>query len=264
MLVGFIVKGEVYVEEEITLDLRDLFYIIKKRLKLIIVITLACTLISGVVSFVFLKPVYESSTSIIVGRPQGNEQNLASDITLYQKLIQTYIEIAKSKLVADDAVTRLDGRYTAREIQDAISITPQTNTQIIVLKAQSEFPGEAVQIATAVTNSFIEKSKTVFPTGGDIQIMDRPQIPLNPVKPNKKLNVAIAFLIGLLGSTGIVFLLEYLDSTIKSEEDVERYLNVPVIGIIPRGAEEIVERRRKNDRYTQSRTVRDRRRSQES
>lgn len=251
-------------EEEMTLDLRDLFYIIRKRMKIIVVITLICTILSAGVSYFVLKPVYESETSIIVGRPQGDEQNLSSDVTLYQKLIQTYIEIAKSKLVADEAMDRLEDRYTAAQIQGAISITPQSNTQIIVIKAQSEYPSEAVQIVTAVTNSFIDKAKTVFPTGGDIQIMDRAEIPVNPVKPNKKLNVAIAFLIGLMGSLGLVFVLEYLDRTIKSEDDVAKYLDIPVIGIIPREHTDNSERRRNDDRYTQPYPSGDRRWSKES
>jgi capsular polysaccharide biosynthesis protein len=252
------------VEEEMTLDLRDLFYIIRKRMKIIVLITLICTILSAGVSYFVLKPVYESQTSIIVGRPQGDEQNLSSDVTLYQKLIQTYIEIAKSNLVAEEAVGRLEGRYSVGQVQGAIAITPQSNTQIIIIKAQSEFPGEAVQIVTAVTNSFIDKAKTVFPTGGDIQIMDRAEIPVSPVKPNKKLNVAIAFLIGLMGSMGLVFVLEYLDRTIKSEDDVAKYLDIPVIGIIPKEHTDNSERRRNDDRYTQPYPSGDRRWSKES
>ncbi|MBP1918619.1 YveK family protein [Youngiibacter multivorans] len=243
-------------EDEMTLDLRDLFNMIRKRKKLIIIITIICTLASGVISFFILRPVYEAQTSIIVGKPQGTEQTVYSDIVMYQNLVKTYVQIAKSKIVADETATRLGEGYTPKDVQDAITVTPQSDTQIMVIKARNEDPSVSVQIATAAAGAFIDTSKTVFPTGGNIQIMDRAQIPTNPVSPNKKLNIAIAFLIGLMGSMGVVFVIEYLDNTIKSEDDIARYLDLPVIGIIPKEVEDNGNKRRKNDRRPQSRTSR--------
>ena len=69
---------------------------------------------------------------------------------------------------------------------------------------------------------------------GSIQVMDGAKIPQRPIKPNKTLNVAIAFFIGLVASLGLTFALEYMDSTLKTEENINRYLDIPVIGIIPR------------------------------
>ncbi|HEY5575797.1 MAG TPA: Wzz/FepE/Etk N-terminal domain-containing protein, partial [Clostridiaceae bacterium] len=88
-------------EEELTLDLRDIFHIIKKRMRMIILITLACTMVSGIVSFYLIKPTYEANTSIIVGKPEGTSktQTEYNDVMLYQKLIQTYQEIATSRVV---------------------------------------------------------------------------------------------------------------------------------------------------------------------
>ena len=64
--------------------------------------------------------------------------------------------------------------------------------------------------------------------------MDKAIVPINAISPNKKLNIAIAFFIGLMVSLGIVFLLEYVDNTIKTESDVEKYLGLPVLGVIPK------------------------------
>ncbi|MHC1724388.1 MAG: YveK family protein [Aminipila sp.] len=223
-------------EEELTLDLRDIFHIIRKRMKLIILITLACTLVSGLVSFYVLKPSYESQTSIIVGKPEGTDKSQTeyNDVMLYQKLIQTYQEIAKSRVVADQTVAILGNAYTAEDIQKTVTVTPQTDTQILVIKAKNGDPVEAAKISSAVSKAFIEQSKIVFPTGGDIQVMDYAIVPVDPVSPNKKMNLAIAFLIGLMGSMGLAFVLEMMDRTIKTEDEVERYIGVPIIGMIPR------------------------------
>lgn len=223
-------------EEELTLDLRDIFHIIRKRVKMIMLITLACTLVSGLVSFYVLKPTYESHTSIIVGKPEGTDKSQTeyNDVMLYQKLIKTYLEIAKSRVVADSAAAILGNKYTTEEIQKAVEVTPQTDTQILIIKAVDGDPVEAAKLSSAVSKAFSEQSKIVFPTGGDIQVMDYAIVPVEPVSPNKKMNLVIAFLIGLMGSIGLAFVLEMMDRTIKTEEDIERYIGVPVIGMIPR------------------------------
>jgi len=223
-------------EEELTLDLRDILHIIQKRMKMIILITLACTLVSGVVSFYVIKPTYESKTSIIVGKPQGTDKSQTeyNDVMLYQKLIQTYQEIATSRVVAEQASSMLDQKYTAEQVQKLITVTPQTDTQILVISAKNGNPVESAKICSAVSQAFIEQSKVVFPTGGDIQVMDKAIVPVSPVSPNKKMNLAIAFLIGLMGSMGLAFVREMMDRTIKSEDEVERYIGVPIIGMIPR------------------------------
>ncbi|WP_416044817.1 YveK family protein [Clostridium tyrobutyricum] len=220
--------------EEMTLDLQDFFYIIKKRLKLIVLITLACAVISGLVSVFLIKPTYEASSSIIVGKPTNNIKTDNNDVMMYQNLVKTYAQIAQSDSVARATLNKLNENITLDQFQKMVSVTPQEGTQILTIKADSKDPNEAAKVVDTMASSFISESKKVFPTGGDIQIMDRAQIPNKPVKPKKTLNVAIAFFLGLIVSVGISFLLEYQDNTIKTEDDIDRYLELPVIGVIPK------------------------------
>ena len=67
----------------------------------------------------------------------------------------------------------------------------------------------------------------------NVQVIDRAEVPISPVKPKKELNIAIATFIGLMTGLGIIFLIEYLDNTIKTPEDIEKHLGLPVIGTIP-------------------------------
>ena len=217
-----------------TLDLKDFFYIIKKRLKLIVLITLACAVITGLVSVFLIKPTYEASSSIIVGKPTNNIKTDNNDVMMYQNLVKTYAQIAQSDSVAKAALNKLNENITLDQFQKMVSVTPQEGTQILTIKADSKDPNEAAKVVDTMASSFISESKKVFPTGGDIQIMDRAQIPNKPVKPKKTLNVAIAFFLGLIVSVGISFLLEYQDNTIKTEDDIDRYLELPVIGVIPK------------------------------
>lgn len=223
-------------EEELTLDLRDIFSIIRKRMKMILLITLTCTVLSSIVSFFVLKPVYQAKTSIIVGKMEASDktQTQYNDVMLYQKLIKTYQEIAKSRIVAEQASKAINNNYSADQIQKYVTVTPQTDTQILIISVLNGDPKEAVQICNAVSKAFIEQSKTVLPTGGDIQVMDSAVLPVSPVSPNKKTNMLVAFLAGLIFSMGLAFVLDYMDRTIKTEDDVARYVDLPVIGMIPR------------------------------
>ncbi len=228
-------------EEEITLDLRELIGILRKRLKLIISITLIATLISGIVSFLIIKPTYEATLSVFIGKTSDIKETSvsydSSDIAMYQKLVKTYAKIATSSDVAEKAAGELNTNITAKQIQGMIKVTPQQDTQIMDIKVQSNSPEEAKKVAEKVTTLFIDKAKVIIPNG-NVQILDKVKVPLEPVKPNKKLNVAIAFFLGLMVSVGIVFVLEYMDNTIKSQEDLEKYLEIPVLGMIPEHAAE--------------------------
>ncbi|HEY8890090.1 MAG TPA: Wzz/FepE/Etk N-terminal domain-containing protein [Clostridium sp.] len=227
--------------EEIEVSFEDYLTIIKERIWLIVSITLAAVIIAGILSFFVIKPTYQASTSIIVGKPQitdKQDSQLNSDVTMYQNLLVTYSEIAKSDLVAQGALNSLKSNLTMDQIKSSITVTPKTGTQILIITAKSKNPEEVFNIVNAISTSFIESSKKVYPTGGDIQVMDKAVIPVNPISPNKILNLAIAFFLGLMISLGVVFLLEYLDDTIKTESDVEKYLGLPVLGVIPKMVED--------------------------
>jgi protein tyrosine kinase modulator len=139
-------------EEEITLDLRDVFGILRKRVKLILIITIISTLVSGIVSFFVIKPTYEAGTSIVIGKNVKNstEGYNSSDVVMYQKLMKTYAEIAKTNDVAVDAVKSMNNDMSEKEIEKAAlalqksaKVTPQADTQILDIKVQSQDPKEA-------------------------------------------------------------------------------------------------------------------------
>jgi|GEM_PF-92006 len=223
-------------EEEITLNLKGFFHIIRKRLKLILLITISCTLVSGILSFFVIKPTYEAQVTVMLGKLQANDKISVNydDVMMYQNLIKTYAEIAKSTNVTKLASYKLNSQIAPETLQKIVIVTPQPDTQLLQIKATSKDPKEAVDIVNAVLTTFIEECKRTLPTGTDIQAIDEPKFPEQPVKPKKALNVAIALFMGLMASVGLAFLLEHIDSTIKTEEDISRYLNISVAGIIPK------------------------------
>lgn len=225
------------INEENNVDFKEFAIIIRKRINFILLITILCVIIAAVFSFYVIKPVYQSKTSIIVGTPTSqtgqNSQTQYSDVMMYQNLMKTYQGIATSKLVAEKTVEKLNDNLTEDKLQSMVNVSTETGTQILDVTVNSTDPKEAAKIADAFSETFIEQSKVVFPTGGSIQIMDNAVLQKSPVKPKKALNIAIGFVLGLFISIGLVFLIEYMDNTIKTENDIEKYLKLPVIGIIP-------------------------------
>lgn len=224
---------------DVSLNLKDLLHVLKKRSKFILAVTIGATLISGVLTFSLVKPTYEAKTTIVIGKSEGGQGDKSqynyNDIMMFQKLVKTYSEIGKSQVVAESASVKL-GDVSPEQIQQVLTVTPQADTQIIELKVESKNPDKAYNMMNAVSSSFIQESKRIYPSG-NIQIVDGAKIPQKPIKPNKLMNVFAAFVIGMMASIGISFALEYMDSTIKNEDDINRYLGLPVIGIVPKNAE---------------------------
>ena len=227
--------------EENNISIKQILSIIKKRLFLIVCITVGTVLIAGVISFVVIKPVYEAKTSIIVGKPSGDTSGVEqiNDIKMYQDLVKTYSEIATSDLVAQGAADKSKGSTTLGAIKSGITVTTKTGTQILVFEAKGGTPEEAFNIANAVSTSFIESSKTIYPTNGVIQVMDKAIKPTSPTSPDKNFNMLIGLILGLMISAAVVLFIEYSNSTIKTESDVEKYIHLPILGVIPKVTDKI-------------------------
>ena len=154
---------------------------------------------------------------------------------MYQQLMKTYAELVKTSDLVTKAVKSADLDYNQEEIKAILknlNATPSADTQILDLSFNGRNPKEVLKLTEAITNEFISESKELIPNG-NVQVIQKPQLPEKPVSPNKKLNILVAFVLGLMVGIGVVLLLEYLDNTFKSREDLENTLELPIIGTIP-------------------------------
>ena len=219
--------------EEQVISISEIFEALKKRWILIVSITLVATLISGILSFFVIKPTYETSTKVFIGKEESNQEGYnTNDIQMYQKLLQTYAETIKTNEVVQAAINNTNADLSVKDVKDSLTVTPIADTQILQIKYKNNDPEVAKSILENITNEFVILSKELVPNG-NVRVIEAVQLPEDPVAPNKKMNIAIAFLLGLMVSVGLVFLLEYLDNTFKTKENLERELNIPVLGLIP-------------------------------
>lgn len=219
---------------EETIDLSTLWQIVRKKLGLIIVVTILMTMISGIFTFFFVEPEYRSTVSVFISDERTGNQvtETINDINMYQKLVDTYAEIAKSRTVAEDVITNLELDMTVGEIQSMITTSPKGNTQFLNLSITSTDRELAYNMANQMARSLKAVSREL--RGTDIvQILDPANVPGGPASPNIQMNLAIGFVLGLMLSVFVVFLLEFLDKTVKDSEFIINELQLPFLGAIP-------------------------------
>lgn len=221
--------------EEQVISLEEILEVLKKRWKLILIVTLLSTLVSGLVSFFLISPKYEASTKLFIGKEAGAgavagyDQN---EIAMYQKLMKTYSEAIKTRDLVGRAIKVANSNLTEDEVLQKLTVVTVADTQILQIKIDDKDPNMAATMVQAITNEFVTTSKALVPNG-NIKVIETVKVPETPVSPNKKMNIAIAFLLGAMVSVGISFLLEFLDNTYKNREQLEKELDIPVIGTIP-------------------------------
>lgn len=221
---------------EETIDLREYFFILKKKLWIIVTSALVCGLISGLVSFFALTPIYQANTSLIVNKEVGNkvtEMTTTDDLNYVQKLAITYGEIIKSRAVITPTIEKLDLNMTYEALASAVSVTNVSDTQIIKISVQHENPKVAMKICNTIPSIFSEEVQRIVKASG-VEVIDKAILPTNPIKPNKKMNVLIAMVLGVMVSVFIIFLIEALNTKIKEPRDIEEKLGIPVFGVVPK------------------------------
>ncbi|PIC64001.1 capsular biosynthesis protein [Sporosarcina sp. P13] len=219
---------------EETISLQELFTTLKKRLGLIIGTTVAAAVIAAVISYFFLTPIYQASTQILVNQEKVEQQPFnAQDIQTNLQLINTYNVIIKTPAILEPVIQNLDLDSSPAALNSQITVSSQQNSQVVSITVQDAEPHKAVDIANTTAEVF-QKEIVKLMNVDNVNILSPAVYAENPkpVKPNKELNVAIAAVVGLMIGVGIAFLLEYLDTTVKTEQDIEDLLGLPVLGLV--------------------------------
>ncbi|MDQ0149526.1 YveK family protein [Eubacterium multiforme] len=231
---------------EENINISEILDALKKRWKIIVGITLAFTIIAGIISFFVISPKYEVTTKLFIGKENKKSQEYnSSDVMMYQKLLTTYAEVAKTDDLIERALNKANINEKVRDVKENLKITPRQDTQILEISYTGKDASEDVAIVQNLTTEFVKEAKKLIPSG-NIQVVEKASYPHKPVSPNKKLNILIAFVLGLVVSVGLSLLLEFMDNTFKSKEELEKVLELPVLGTIPElDSEDGVDRRRK-------------------
>ncbi|WP_148630508.1 YveK family protein [Bacillus sp. E214] len=219
---------------EETISLKDLFATLKKRAWFITMITVLAILISGVTSFFIMTPVYQSSTQLLVNQAKTDQAAYNyNEVQTNLQLIETYNVIMKSPAILDKVIKELRLELTVDELTGKITVASEKNSQVVNVSVTDEDPHMAAKIANTTADIFKEEIVEIMNVD-NVSILAKATVSDNdsPIKPQPLLNIAIAMVVGLMVGVGLAFLMEHLDHTIKTEQDIERILDLPVIGVI--------------------------------
>jgi capsular polysaccharide biosynthesis protein len=207
------------------------------------IVVLAVVVVTGVVTgYTFLQsPVYQASTKIFL-EPIQKENNdasylgdVGSDAEGINTISLTMAEVIMSRPLAEGVVEELDVPLSAGSVQSGITATPITDTQFIEVTYQDTDPERAQQVANAIGDVFAEQISEVQPTAGSVSATtwEQAELPLGPISPNPERNALLALAAGLMLGVGLALLLDYLDNSWKSPEEVEHIVGRPNLGAIP-------------------------------
>ncbi|NWQ41090.1 capsular biosynthesis protein [Bacillus sp. EB106-08-02-XG196] len=219
---------------EETISLKELLETLKKRLVMIILITMTAGLVSGIVSYFFLTPIYQASTQILVNQEKTEQSFYSpSDVQTNLQLINTYIEIIKSPVILNKVNDNLGLDMTYSQLNGKVTVVNQKDSQVVNVTVQDPDPNMAAKIANSIVDVFKVDIESIMNVK-NVSVLAEATVADNqsPIKPQPVMNIAIALVVGLMAAVGLAFLLEYFDNTVKNEQDIEKILELPILGVI--------------------------------
>lgn len=215
-----------------TFDIKYLFQIIKKYKLLIFSSAFIGTLIATFVTFFYLTSIYSASTQILVTQANDSKNVQSSEVQANIQMVNTYSIILKSKDLMKE-IAKDYPKYTANEISKNLIVTSDSNSQVINVTVKNQYPRVAVAIANDITDKFIKESKDLIKTN-EVSVLSRAYIEdsEHPSGPNHQIHLVIGLLAGLFLAFIIIVLKEMFDTTLKTEESIEKILQLPILGTI--------------------------------
>ncbi|MCC3662015.1 Wzz/FepE/Etk N-terminal domain-containing protein, partial [Staphylococcus haemolyticus] len=212
------------------LDLSKFLGAKKENWKLLVLLPIIFMLISLLVTVFLMKPKYEANTQVLVNQKEKNNEYMAQEVQSNLQLVNTYAEILKSPRIIDD-VAKKDSKYSSSQIKSMLDITSQSDSQILTINVKNGSKADAENVANEIAQVF-KKDMPKIMSIDNVSVLSKADGTATKVSPNLIQNLAIGLILGLILGMVIIVIKELFDKRIKTEEDVERELDIPVLGSI--------------------------------
>lgn len=221
------------VDEEITIDLMALFRAIWKKLPIIIFVGIVCAVATLVGTKVLVTPKYTSVTkAYILSKQNDNAGMTMNDLQMSSTLTKDYIELAKSRPVLEKAVSKLNLNMSLKELADSITVDVPQDTRILQIAVENEDPETAKEIVDTVREAVRNQIEDIMDVEA-VNTVEEGNFPTEPSSPNVLKNAILGGLLGVIIMIGMIVLINVLDDTLKSQEEVEQYLGLNVLTLVP-------------------------------
>jgi Capsular polysaccharide biosynthesis protein len=222
---------EEFENDEDEIDLADLIFTLIRRWKLI-VLTAIPVVILGVIFAITRPTVYQAETTLIVSNNMSSVSLDSSDISLSQRLVITYSEIAKNKSILNKVINKYDLDTTAEGLAKLVTITPVDSTELISLTYKNSDPQLAAMVTNEIANEFMDKVVQVMRVR-NVNVVEKAQVPVQPLPKKRVLILLASVVLGLAAGTGMAFVMEFLHKKLRKPSEIQAILGVSMIGMIP-------------------------------
>ena len=227
---------------EQTINIEQIFGILRKYRRLILSSTVVCTLLAVVITFFLITPQYSASTELLVNRKQSADANVQwNQVQTDVQMINTYKDLITKPVIMGSVADKINKgnshKFSYSEISEMISVSNNQNSQVFSITAKADNAYTAADIVNTTAQTFQKKAPKIMSGTDNVSIISEAKPDLTPVSPKKKLNVLIGLALGILLGVGIAFLRELTDKTVKDESFLTDDLGLTSLGVVNNIAE---------------------------
>lgn len=218
-------------DDEMEIDLREIFYALKKRIFMILAVGLLCGCLSCVYTKFFMTPVYTSTSSMLVLTKETTLSSLA-DLQMGSQLTKDYTVLTTSREVLQKVIENQELNISYKALKSCITLDNPTDTRILnvsVTYPDAEKAKAIVDELANVASSYIGDKMEVIPP----KIIEDGEIPTVQTSPSMSKNTMLGLVAGLILSAGIVVVITIMNDSIKTEDDIEKYLGISTLAVVP-------------------------------
>lgn len=192
--------------------------ILKAKMAQILMWTFSGLIIAGVITFFIVTPTYSSTTKIVVNQTQNTTQSITNtDIQTNLSLINTYQSIIKEPIILESVIQNTGSNLTVEELKSKISVVTEDDSLVFGVTVTDENPNVAADLANAIANSFQQKIGEILEVES-VTVLSTAVPNVDPVSPNKMLNLELGLIAGMMFGVGLAVILERTNRTVRDEK----------------------------------------------
>lgn len=216
------------------INLKEFWDYYKRFIKYVVIAVLLCAILMFAYSSWIKKPMYSTSTTVVLVKndegttSSSNSSIEQSDIVLNQKLVATYRQIIKSRLVVGQVIDELGLNYSIDKLSSRITVQAVDDTEILKITVTDANYDKAARIANKLTEVF-DKEVTKIYNINNVSVIDVAEANTTPSNIHTLKDTVIAILVGFVLSSGVVFVIFYFDDILRDSDTLEKELELPVL-----------------------------------
>lgn len=233
--------------DEIEIDLLEVFQILLGRIWLILCAGFFGALVCFMISRFVMTPTYESTTKIYILNKTENTTVSYSDVQLGTQLTKDYAELINSRYVLEEVIQKLSLDMEYKELLQKVAVETPADTRIVSITVEDTDPVQAMNVANCIREAASDHIQNVMDIEA-VNVVETANMPTEKAGPGVMKWTLIGGLLGVLCVCAVILIRYLLDDTVKSSEDVEKYLGLSTLALIPVAEDEHSGKKKKKKR----------------